>query len=91
MKLQKVEFEVDQLPGVKSYQIVNDKNLILGIATGASSEENKAMAVLFENAPDMKELLMECRSSFAMLTLLDKSDLSSRMQKKVDELLKNMK
>jgi len=56
MKLTKVEFEA--IEGVKSYQLVNDANLIVGVTSGFGSLENKVTATLFAASP---ELLNACK------------------------------
>ncbi len=69
MKLHKKEFEA--VPGIKSYQLVNDKGLIVGVTSGFSSSENKEMAILFENSFEMFELLKECRNAFSTSATID--------------------
>jgi len=88
MKLTKVEFEA--IEGVKSYQLVNEANLIVGVTSGFGSKENEVTATLFENAPVMLDVLMECRSAFIMLGLIDKSNLSNELLEKVENVLKSV-
>ena len=57
MKLTKVEFEA--IEGVKSYQLVNEANLIVGVTSGFGSKENEVTATLFENAPELLKALKE--------------------------------
>lgn len=57
MKLTKVEFEA--IEGVKSYQLVNEDNLIVGVTSGFGSKENEVTATLFENAPELLKALKE--------------------------------
>jgi hypothetical protein len=88
MKLTKVEFEA--IEGVKSYQLVNEANLIVGVTSGFGSKENEVTATLFENAPIMLDVLTECRSAFIMLGLIDKSNLSNELLEKVENVLKSV-
>ena len=89
MKLTKVECEV--IENSKSYQLVDEKNLIVAVVAGLSNSDNEKNATLFQNAPNMLELLDECRSAFIMLTLIDQSDVSSDMVNKIENMLKNLK
>ena len=57
MKLTKVEFEA--IEGVKSYQLVNEANLIVGVTSGFGSKENEVTATLFENAPELLKALKD--------------------------------
>jgi hypothetical protein len=66
MKLTKVEFEA--IEGVKSYQLVNEANLIVGVTSGFGSKENEVTATLFENAPELLKALKD------LIDLKDRKD-----------------
>lgn len=88
MKLTKVEFEA--IEGVKSYQLVNEADLIVGVVSGFGNLENEVIATLFENSPVMLDVLMECRSAFTMLGFIDKSNSSFELLDKIENVLKTV-
>ena len=51
-------------------------------------QEAKADALLISKAPEMLEILQECRTQLVLCTLLDKSGQCSKMVEEIEQLIK---
>ena len=67
MNLEKIEYKLAN--GCNQFNITNEHNLILGVVAGFSNEENLKHATLFENAPQMLEMLEKAESTLNRLRL----------------------
>lgn len=80
--------------------ISNFKQVVVGVDKGkvichlwfeyseGISEEIKSNALLISKAPEMLEMLQECRTQLVLCTLLDKSGQCSKMVEEIEQLIK---
>ena len=74
----------------KAYKTINDeKGFGIAQENGVrNSKEWDANALLISKAPEMLEMLEECRTQLILCTLIDKSGQCSEMVDKLEQLIK---
>jgi hypothetical protein len=71
MKLLKEEIKLAN--GFNQFNLVDENNLIVGVVAGFTNEQNLQTATLFENAPEMYNMLKGIiNNQFAMEHVSDK-------------------
>jgi hypothetical protein len=93
MKFKKEEIKLAN--GFNQFNLVDEKNLIVGVVAGFSNERNLKNATLLENAPELLSALKQCISTIKAMEIEIKNSqgvsyVDSVFTDKIDSLIKTV-
>lgn len=84
----KGKWEIKEGSNTKNLWIEGGEPVCLIYKRKSREEKEKANALLISKAPEMLEMLQECRTQLVLCTLLDKSGQCSKMVEEIEQLIK---